>query len=483
MQIKCSKEILKSLDDAITVITVFEDENVSTMFDKLNIVSKNFSAKENNIEIVTLLENDNLIDLCLVGLGKKESLNNEKLRIIGGNLCKKIKGVLRNKACKNNDINIINVNLDIEEIGAFSEGILLGNYKFDKYKTKSEDFEEKEIDNIIIFTGKEAECQIEKARILSNSTVIARNLVNEPSNIIYPKTLAIEAVRLGAEYGFNVEVYEEEKIKALGMEAFFAVSRGSVNKPRFIVMRYFGDEENTDILGLVGKGLTYDTGGYSLKSNASMLDMKTDMAGAASVIGAMCAISQSKLKKNVIAVVAACENALSGGSYKPGDIINSMARKTIEVLNTDAEGRLTLADAIYYIINNEKVTKVVDVATLTGAALTLLGNVATPVVTNNDDFYCELEKASTLSGERVWKMPLYDEFKNMVKGEEADLKNTGGKNAGCITAGAFIGEFVGSTPWIHMDIAGTSTSSKSKGYKAKGATGEPVRTLYYLAEI
>lgn len=178
----------------------------------------------------------------------------------------------------------------------------------------------------------------------------------------------------------------KKKNKGIGNGCFFAVSRGSINKPRFIVMRYFGDKESTDILGLVGKGLTYDTGGYSLKSNASMLDMKTDMAGAASVIGAMCAISQSKLKKNVIAVVAACENALSGGSYKPGDIISSMAKKTIEVLNTDAEGRLTLADAIYYIINNEKVTKVVDVATLTGAALTLLGNVATPIVTNNDDF-------------------------------------------------------------------------------------------------
>ncbi len=278
-------------------------------------------------------------------------------------------------------------------------------------------------------------------------------------------------------------MFMKKKNKGIGNGCFFAVSRGSINKPRFIVMRYFGDKESTDILGLVGKGLTYDTGGYSLKSNASMLDMKTDMAGAASVIGAMCAISQSKLKKNVIAVVAACENALSGGSYKPGDIINSMANKTIEVLNTDAEGRLTLADAIYYIINNEKVTKVVDVATLTGAALTLLGNVATPIVTNNDDFYCELEKAATLSGERVWKMPIYDEFKDMIKGEEADLKNTGGKNAGCITAGAFIGEFVGNTPWIHMDIAGTSTSSKSIGYKVKGATGEPVRTLYYLAEI
>ncbi|MFL8799517.1 MULTISPECIES: leucyl aminopeptidase [unclassified Clostridioides] len=483
MKIKCSKEILKSLENTITVIAMFDGEDVSTPFDELNLVSRDFKAKENNIDTVTLFKNDSLVNVCFVGFGKRELLNTEKIRIIGGNLCKKLKNILKNKEYKSNDINILNLDLSSHEIGAFTEGILLGDYKFNKYKSKNNDFEKKEIDNIIIFTEKEVECQIEKAKILANSNIIARNLVNEPSNIIYPETLAIETVRLGAEFGFNVEVYEEEKIRALGMEAFFAVSRGSINKPRFIVMRYFGDKESKDILGLVGKGLTYDTGGYSLKSNASMLDMKTDMAGAASVIGAMCAISQNKLKRNVIAVVAACENALSGGSYKPGDIINSMAKKTIEVLNTDAEGRLTLADAIYYIINNEKVTKVVDVATLTGAALTLLGNVATPVVTNNDEFYCKLEKASALSGERVWKMPIYDEFRDMIKGEEADLKNTGGKNAGCITAGAFIGEFVGATPWIHMDIAGTSTSSKSIGYKAKGATGEPVRTLYYLAEI
>ena len=416
MNIKYSKEILKSLENAITVVALFEGEDVSTTFDKINMISRNFNSKENSIDTVTLVENNNLVNVCLVGFGKRELLNREKIRIIGGNLCKKLKNILKNEAYKSSDVNVLNLNLNSDEIGSFVEGILLGNYKFDKYKTKSKDFERKEVDTITIFTEKEVECQIEKAKILANSTIIARNLVNEPSNVIYPKTLAIETVKLGAEFGFNVDVYEEEKIKALGMDAFFAVSRGSINKPRFIVMRYFGDKESTDILGLVGKGLTYDTGGYSLKSNASMLDMKTDMAGAASVIGAMCAISQSKLKKNVIAVVAACENALSGGSYKPGDIISSMAKKTIEVLNTDAEGRLTLADAIYYIINNEKVTKVVDVATLTGAALTLLGNVATPIVTNNDDFYCELEKAATLSGERVWKMPIYDEFKDMIKG-------------------------------------------------------------------
>ncbi|MGO0804619.1 M17 family peptidase N-terminal domain-containing protein, partial [Clostridioides difficile] len=249
MNIKYSKEILKSLENAITVVALFEGEDVSTTFDKINMISRNFNSKENSIDTVTLVENNNLVNVCLVGFGKRELLNREKIRIIGGNLCKKLKNILKNEAYKSSDVNVLNLNLNSDEIGSFVEGILLGNYKFDKYKTKSKDFERKEVDTITIFTEKEVECQIEKAKILANSTIIARNLVNEPSNVIYPKTLAIETVKLGAEFGFNVDVYEEEKIKALGMDAFFAVSRGSINKPRFIVMRYFGDKESTDILG------------------------------------------------------------------------------------------------------------------------------------------------------------------------------------------------------------------------------------------
>jgi leucyl aminopeptidase len=267
------------------------------------------------------------------------------------------------------------------------------------------------------------------------------------------------------------------------MDAFLAVAKCSKHSPKFIVMRYFGNKENEkDIFGLVGKGLTYDSGGYSIKPTNSMLDMKTDMAGAASVIGAMCAVAGNNLNINVVAVVATCENMISHKAYKPGDIINSMAGKTIEVLNTDAEGRLTLADAVHYIIEKENATKIIDIATLTGAALVALGTVTTAVLSNNDKFYLELENASKITGEKVWRLPMFDEYKQEIKGTLGDLKNSGGRYAGTITAGLFIGEFVQNKPWIHMDIAGTATSSKDEGYLAKGATGVGVRTLYYMAK-
>jgi len=209
--------------------------------------------------------------------------------------------------------------------------------------------------------------------------------------------------------------------------------------------------------------------------------MKSDMGGAAAVIGAMCAIADMNLKVNAIAVVAACENMISGGAYKPGDIISSMAGKSIEVANTDAEGRLTLADAVYYAIDKEKVSKVVDVATLTGAVLVALGTTTTGVVTNNDEFYNVLQKASDISGEKIWKLPAFDEYRELIKSDVADLKNVGGRMAGTVTAGLFIEEFIkDKKPWLHLDIAGTSWSDSDKNYLSKGATGVGVRTLYYL---
>ena len=264
------------------------------------------------------------------------------------------------------------------------------------------------------------------------------------------------------------------------MKAFLEVAKGSVHKPRLIVMRYMGNENSDERVGLVGKGLTFDTGGYSLKPSTSMDTMKSDMGGAAAVIGTMQALAKNKVEKNVVAVVAACENAISGGSYKPGDIIGSMAGKTIEVLNTDAEGRLTLVDAVTYIIEKEKVDKVVDVATLTGAVLVALGTEVTGVISNNDEFYDELIVAARRSGEKFWRLPNDKCYKKLYKGDFADLKNTGGRYGGSITAGMFIGEFVQDKPWLHLDIAGTSWSDSGNDTTPKGGTGAPVSTLYEL---
>jgi leucyl aminopeptidase len=422
-------------------------------------------------------------DIIFTGLGKEEELNGEKIRIA---LAKAVKKAREHKA-KSLYVQLINS----EEIcygsivKSMVEGLRFGDYKFDKYKTDKK--EQADLDICISGVSadklKDTEEYIKEANNIAHATIIARNLVNEPANVLYPETLAEEVVDYGKQFGFEVEVSDEIEIDELKMDAFLSVAEGSNKSPRLIVMRYFGDEANkSEVLGLVGKGLTYDSGGYSLKPNDGMVTMKCDMGGAAAVIGAMNAIANQKLKINVVAVVAACENMISGGAYKPGDIIGSMAGKTIEVLNTDAEGRLTLVDAVHYIIEKEKASKVIDVATLTGAALVALGTTTTAVVTNNDEFYKELETASGKSGEKVWQLPSFEDYKKMLKSDIADLKNIGGRFAGTITAGLFIGEFVQGRPWLHLDIAGTAWTDADKDYYSKGGTGAGVRTLYYLAK-
>ncbi|MGL5615885.1 MAG: leucyl aminopeptidase [Sarcina sp.] len=424
-------------------------------------------------------------DVVFLGLGKEEELTTDKVRKAFGKVIKTL------KTLKSEDVFVAVPAVEKFEISELvkgsTEGILLGSYKFDKYSTDEKNDKELTID----LCGNRAGVDLDKYKdvvsestYLAKATNVARDLVNEPANIMVPSKLAEEAVNLGKSHGFEVEVKSVKEIEELGMESFLSVAKGSDNEPKLIVMRHMGDPENKDKrLALVGKGLTFDTGGYSLKPSASMDTMKSDMGGSAAVIGAMCLISKLNLKKNVIAVVAACENAISGGSYKPGDIIGSMAGKNIEVLNTDAEGRLTLVDAVTYAIRNEKASEVVDIATLTGAALVALGTTATGVVTNNDEFYSDLEKASKLTGEKVWKLPAFEEYKKLIKSDIADLKNVGGRYAGTITAGLFIGEFVEGKPWLHLDIAGTGWIGSAEDYCPKGGTGEGVRVLYELAKL
>jgi leucyl aminopeptidase len=468
-------------------ILVFEGDNISANLDEntsklITLLKENnkFTGRYKQVETIKTIVDDKIKNIILLGLGKKEELNNEKLRMVSGMTIKQSKKLKTQKL----DLLMPNLEYNIEKYySAITEGLVLGEYKFDKYKS---DKKEESIEDVSLITHENIESVqngLKEGYILGNSTKLARSLVDEPANFMYPEILAKEAEKIGKEHGFEVEVFDEDKIKDLGMEAFLEVSKGSKHPPKFIVMRYFGDKENEkDIFGLVGKGLTYDSGGYSIKPTSSMLDMKTDMAGAAAVIGTMCAVAENKLNINVVAVVAACENMISDKSYKPGDIINSMGGKTIEILNTDAEGRLTLVDAVHYIIEKENATKIIDIATLTGAALVALGTVSTAVLSNNDDFYLGLEDASKITGEKVWRLPIFDEYKQELKGTLGDLKNTGGRYAGTITAGLFIGEFVQNKPWIHMDIAGTATCSKDEGYLTKGATGVGVRTLYYMAK-
>ncbi|MDO4535985.1 MAG: leucyl aminopeptidase [Clostridium perfringens] len=422
-------------------------------------------------------------NVIFLGLGENEDLNKERVRRVFGKVQKYIES-LKSKNVFIEFVKAENISED-DNVKAIIEGLSLSDYKFNKYKS---DKDKNEIDTTITIGGFNLEDKdysdiVEESKTLIESVFNARDLVNEPSNVIYPETLAEEAERFSKEYGFEVEVIDHQRIEKLEMNSFLAVGKASVHKPKLIVMRYFGDKDNEDKrLGLIGKGLTYDSGGYSLKPSNSMVDMKSDMGGAATVIGAIGAIAKRKLKINVVAVVAACENVIGSEAYKPGDIISSMAGKTIEILNTDAEGRLTMIDAVTYAIREEKVTEVIDVATLTGAALVALGNDVTAVVTNSDDFYKELEKAFTLTGEKMWNLPNFDDYKTLIKSDIADLKNTGGRYGGTITAGLFVGEFVENKPWLHLDIAGPAYITVPWDYCPKGGTGAGVRTLYELAK-
>ncbi|MGJ0847040.1 leucyl aminopeptidase [Tissierella praeacuta] len=367
---------------------------------------------------------------------------------------------------------------------AIAEGLLQSEYAFEKYlsEKKTKPTVKEFFLNILEDKKNKVEEGIKEINNLIEGIFLARDLVNEPAMEMTPVELAKRAKEELEVLGVEVNIYDRDKIEELGMKAFLAVSKGSAIPPQFIVMKWNGDSSSEEKLALVGKGLTYDSGGYSIKPGDSMVNMYSDMGGSASVIGAMKAIAKSKLNKNVIGIIAACENLISGEAYKPGDVIGSMAGKTIEVWSTDAEGRLTLADALWYAATVEKANKIIDIATLTGACIVALGNVNTGAITNDENLMNKVKNASELAGEPVWQLPSNDEYRDLIKGTVGDLKNTGGRGGGTITAGLFLEEFVNKTPWVHLDIAGTAFLSGEMGYLPKGATGVPVKTLYHLAK-
>lgn len=420
--------------------------------------------------------------LLVAGLGREQELDLEKMRRVFGQVLKEAERL---------QIKILNALLPKwaplppgEMARALAEAAWLGSYRFDRYLTEKK---KRNLETLRLGSDQERQNEVAEGlhlgQILGQAANFARDLVNEPANVLTPEQLAQRAQKAGEEWGFEVEVLEEKALEKLNMKAFLEVGKASANRPRLIIMRYRGDAENSEeILGLVGKGLTYDSGGLSIKSGESMPTMKYDMGGAAAVIGAISAIARRNLPLNVVAVVAACENLISGKGYRPGDIIGSRAGKSILINSTDAEGRLTLADALHYIITEEEVQTVVDVATLTGAAIVALGHTTTAVLTNDQNLYEKLERASLKSGERVWQLPAFSEYEELNKTPLADLKNTGGRGAGTITAGLFVQEFVQEKPWLHLDIAGTAFASKDLDYLAEGATGVGVRLLYHFAE-
>lgn len=434
-----------------------------------------FKGKEGQMLKLFAEINNNISEVIIVGLGKKGTFDSDIFR-------KCVYKALKVNDTKNSVLIYINDD-SLNLPNSVVEAAIFSDYKFDKYKSKKKDTQ-KSIDIYSEFKGGLVKGmdkkKISESIILAKSCLLTRDLVNEPANVLYPETLAKKTLEIAKKYGFEAEIFDEDYIIENKMEAYLAVARAADYKPKLIVMKHLGNPDDKEIIGLIGKGLTYDTGGLSIKPTAGMETMKCDMGGAATVIGTMASLAKMKVKKNVVAIVAACENSIAGNSYRPGDVIDSMAGKTIEVNNTDAEGRLTLVDAIHYAIEKHDVSKIIDVATLTGAAIIALGKTTTVGVSNNKKLWSQMEKAAKKADEKVWQLPNFPEYGKLLDSKIADMKNTGGKSAGAITAAKFIEKFVQDKPWIHIDIAGTGYTDVPYNYYSQGGTGQFVKTLFYF---
>jgi len=369
---------------------------------------------------------------------------------------------------------------------ALTEGLLLGTYRLAAYRKDAPARAELRQADLLTEAAADTallEQAIATARVVAEGTNYARDLTNLPGNKLVPATLAEEAMKLALQYGFACEVLDEQEIAARGMGGLIAVGGGSIHPPRMITLHYKGDPDSADVLGLVGKGVTFDTGGISMKKPEGMEEMISDMGGAATLLGALHVVGQLKPKVNLVVVIPSAENMTSGSAYRPGDIVKLMSGHSVEVLNTDAEGRIILAEGVTY-AKQLGATRLIDVATLTGAVLVSLADVATGAVTNDDSFLKPFMDAAAGAGEKVWQLPNYPEYRAMLKSDVADIKNaTSDRWAGAITAGLFIGFFAEETPWIHLDTGGTAWLWSTKGTEPKGGTGVMVRTLAaYICE-
>lgn len=413
--------------------------------------------------------------LLLVGAGKREDFSLDTIRKVTGSAAR----FLRGKGARSMAI-LRRSQLEIgNSAQAAVEGVLLGLFEPDMYKTENK--EERRIDELILLAAaagsEDALAQgVERGRIIGEAVNFARELSNEPSSTLTPTELAERAKETATRFGLDIDVLDEARMKELGMGALLGVARGSDEPAKMIILRHMGNEDDSNIIAIVGKGITFDSGGISIKPAEGMEKMKYDMSGAAATLAAMRAIAQLKPRANVIGVMPTAENMPSGRAYKPGDVLRAMSGKTIEVINTDAEGRLILADAISY-ARKLGATKIIDLATLTGAVSIALGTINVAILGNDQLFVDEIRGAAREVGERFWQLPMDKDYREMIKSDIADIKNSSGRNAGTITAAYFLREFAEDTPWVHLDIAGTAWENDRKPYMSKGPTGVAIRTL------
>jgi len=446
--------------------------------------SGDFKAKQNQTLLLPTAGKLPAKRVLLLGLGKQDDFKVERLRQAAGKMATTVR-----------DLGVKSFSVDVGEWGefeapeasqAFAEGAIMGTYTFGKYQTTKKDV--KELDSITLLSADKDEAAeykagIERGRLVAESVAFSRDLVSAPPNEVTPSEIGRRAQAFSKELGLTCKVLDEKEIAKLKMGSFLGVAQGSLKDepPRFIIVEYMPLGAKVAPLVFVGKGITFDSGGISIKPGAGMEMMKYDMAGSAAVLGAIRAIAALKLPVNVVALVPSTENMPGGDAIHPGDVLTSMSGKTIEVINTDAEGRLILADALTY-AERYNPKAVVDLATLTGACVIALGNNAIGLMGNDEDFIQRVRQAGEATNERAWPLPMWEEYHELIKSDIADMKNSGGREAGTISAAAFLSKFAEKYPWAHLDIAGTAWETKGKPYTPKGATGIGVRLLLNLAE-
>ncbi len=420
--------------------------------------------------------------LILVGLGKPEDFDTRAAEVLGANVARRVSATGDTKVAIALDVTK-GFKIDEDKLSArIAFGARLGSYRFDRYRTKEKPDKKPSLKQLTVLTAGNTSAQKRFAILdkLAESVSFTRDLVTEPPNVLFPKSLAAHAESL-ASLGVKVEVLGIAKLQKLGMGSLIGVAQGSSHEPYVVVMQWNGGKPKAPPVAFIGKGVTFDSGGLSLKPASGMEEMKFDMAGSAAVIGTMRALAARKAKVNAVGVVGLVENMPSANAQRPGDVVTSMSGQTIEVLNTDAEGRLVLADVLWYAKDRFKPVFMVDLATLTGAIIVALGHNQAGLFSNNDELATRLVSAGDAEGEKMWRMPLGEDYDKDIDSDIADMKNigTGGK-AGSIIGAQFLQRFVGDTPWAHLDIAGTAWLNKDNPTAPKGATGYGVRLLNRL---
>ena len=455
-------------------------ENHPKLSKKLNLALENgeFEGKLNQVMVMYSPDCETAKRYIAIGLGKSSDYTSDYLRQASATASKKcIELKLSSFAIEFMGEEY----LKLDDAQSLAEGLVMGSYRFLNYKKQAEDAYVG-IQSVIATANANITEALDYGMKISGGIILARDLGNHPSNIATPTYLADTAEAIAKKGGMKTTIYDREDFEKLGFGGIGGVSQGSDVPPKFIIMEYMGGDKDAKTLGLVGKGLTFDSGGISIKPSAGMDEMKFDMLGGAAVLGIMSVVAETKPNLNIIAVVPSTENMLGGEAYKPGDILTAYNGKTIEILNTDAEGRLILADGLAYITDKYELDGLVDFATLTGAVVVALGHRYSGIMTNDQDFADELIAVGEKTQDRVWQMPLDDEYAEDIKSSIADIKNTGaGRTAGTIAAGAFLREFVKEgTSWCHVDIAGSGWLKKGRPYLPDGPSGAGVRLIAEL---